>query len=117
MRSRTILIAGALVALAAPQAAAAFETGPAESLIHWTGPDGTVFQARVAFDDLDLRSPIGVRELKERVHRAADQVCGAIYRNERGMLAQRSACWWKSVQAADPEIAGAVARAGALARK
>lgn len=117
MRLRSIFICGALVVLTAAESAAGFQTNHAASVVHWTGPDGTVFQARVDFDDLDLRSSTGVQELQDRVRRAADQVCGAVYRSERGMLAQRSACWRQSVRATDPEIARAITRARTIARK
>jgi UrcA family protein len=116
MKLRSMLICGALLGQAASGTAAEFQAGHAETLIQSIDPDGAVFQARVRFGDLDLRSSAGVRELKARVRRAAGQVCGATYRSEGGMLAQRSACWRQAVQSADPKIEAAVTRAWTIAR-
>jgi UrcA family protein len=117
MKLRSILMCGPLIVLAAPEAGAGFQVGHGEKLIRSTNPGRTVFQARVAYGDLDLRSSTGVGELRARVRRAAGQVCGAAYRSERGTLAQRGACWRQTVQAADPEIAAAVREAWTIARK
>jgi UrcA family protein len=68
--------------------------------------------ARVAYDDLNLRSPAGVKRLEHRVRAAAQHLC--VVRGEGALRARLDAlaCRDAAVAVAAPQVRRAVARAG-----
>jgi UrcA family protein len=68
--------------------------------------------ARVAYDDLNLRNPAGVKRLERRVRAAAEHLC--IVRGEGALRARLDAlaCRDAATAAAEPQVRRAVARAG-----
>jgi UrcA family protein len=69
--------------------------------------------ARIAYDDLNLRSPAGVKRLEHRVRAAAEHLC--VVRGEGALRARLDAlaCRDAAIAAAAPQVRRAVARAGA----
>jgi UrcA family protein len=69
--------------------------------------------ARVAYDDLNLRSPAGVKRLEHRVRAAAEHLC--VVRGEGALRARLDAlaCRDSAVAAAAPQVRRAIDRAGA----
>ncbi|HEY0413706.1 MAG TPA: UrcA family protein [Allosphingosinicella sp.] len=74
--------------------------------------------ARIAYDDLDLRSPAGLARLQARIHAAADKLCvGAGVETLKDRL-DGLACRDEAIASAAPQVrraAGAVASAASNA--
>jgi UrcA family protein len=68
--------------------------------------------AHIAYDDLDLRNPAGVRRLERRVRAAAEHLC--VVRGEGALRARLDAlaCRDSAIAVAAPQVRRAVARAG-----
>jgi len=77
--SKTLIIAGGAMALAAhsPGAAVAVES---------------VQQVTVRYDDLNLSSESGINALKQRIRHAAEMVCGEVDTREIGGSTQHLKC-------------------------
>jgi UrcA family protein len=64
--------------------------------------------ARVAHDDLNLRSAAGVRKLQARVRRAAQQLCVEPNSKSLQVVAEGKACIRVAVEQAAPQIEQAI---------
>jgi UrcA family protein len=64
--------------------------------------------ARVAHDDLNLRTAVGVRRLQARVRRAAEQLCLEPNVKSLQVLADGRACVRVAVEQATPQVEKAI---------
>jgi UrcA family protein len=64
--------------------------------------------ARIAHDDLNLRTATGVRRLQARVRRAAEQLCVEPHNKSLQVVADGKACVRVAIEQASPQVDQAI---------